>query len=251
MRYYFDLGALVLRSDCHPFNSAMKTIDEIRLTNLLALIDSAGSIQAVADATNRSHAQISQIKNSAKYGDTGKNRAMGDTMARALEKAFQLERGWMDNVHSGSAGPDAEDGQVLIRRLDLTAAAGHGRFVDALAQVDSVRIGKDIAARIQRHAGVAIASLALITVAGDSMEPTLRDGDIVVVDHSAREVDRDGVYVFTLGTETFVKRLQKLPKALKVMSDNKIYDPWEVASQGSDDLLVHGRVVWVWGGREV
>jgi len=251
VRYQFDLVELVPSGEYRPFNSAMKTIDEIRLDNLLALIDKAGSVQAVAEATNRSHAQISQIKNSSKYGDTGKNRAMGATMARALEKAFQLERGWMDNAHSGSAGLDAGDGQVLIRRLDLEAAAGHGRFVDALAQVDSVRIGKDIAARIQRHAGVAITSLALITVAGDSMEPTLRDGDIVVVDHSSRKVDRDGVYVFTIGETTFVKRLQKLPQVLKVMSDNKIYDPWEIASHGSDDLLVHGRVVWVWGGREV
>jgi phage repressor protein C with HTH and peptisase S24 domain len=229
----------------------MQTIDEIRRRNLAVLVQSAGSIQKVADAIGRSHSQVSQIKTSAKSTATGKPRAMGDAMARAMEKAFQLERGWMDNAHSGSAGLDAGDGQVLIRRLDLEAAAGHGRFVDALAQVDSVRIGKDIAARIQRHAGVAITSLALITVAGDSMEPTLRDGDIVVVDHSSRKVDRDGVYVFTIGETTFVKRLQKLPQVLKVMSDNKIYDPWEIASHGSDDLLVHGRVVWVWGGREV
>jgi len=172
---------------------------------------------------------------------------MGDATARALEKAFHLERGWMDNVHSGEG---VEDGQVLFRKLDLEAAAGHGRFVDALIQVDSVRIGKDIAERIQRHAGVALTSLALITVAGDSMEPTLRNGDIVVVDYSARNVDRDGVYVFTLGDSTFVKRLQKLPQSIKVMSDNKAYDSWEITPQ-EDDLLVHGRVVWVWGGREV
>ena len=176
---------------------------------------------------------------------------MGDAMARSLEKAFDLERGWMDNLHSGAPCADAEGRQVLIRRLDLEAAAGPGRFVEALAQVDSVRVGKDIAARIQRHAGVALTSLALITVAGDSMEPTLRDGDIVVVDHSARDVDRDGVYVFTLGNTTFVKRLQKLPQAIKVMSDNKIYDAWEITPHDPDDMLVHGRVVWVWGGREV
>ncbi len=169
---------------------------------------------------------------------------MGDGVARDIERAFGLERGWMDHERE-----PCDNNTITIRRFDLEAAAGAGRYVSALTRVESVRLALDLAARIQRHAGVALASLALVTVAGDSMEPTLRDGDMVVIDCSARAIDRDGVYVFTHGDGTFIKRLQRMPNALRACSDNKLYDPWDITD--AEGLHVHGRVVWVWGGRVV
>lgn len=77
----------------------MKTCSEIRHVNLLDLIDKAGSIQAVADRLGKDHAQISQLKTQAKHSKTGKPRLIGDDIARLIEARFELEIGWMDNLH--------------------------------------------------------------------------------------------------------------------------------------------------------
>lgn len=78
----------------------MKTCSEIRLENLLTIIERAGSLQEVADKLEKSHAQISQLKTQAKHSKTGKPRLIGDDTARLVEQRFGLEVGWMDNVHS-------------------------------------------------------------------------------------------------------------------------------------------------------
>lgn len=83
----------------------MKTCSEIRHANLLALIDKAGSIQAVAEKLGKDHAQISQLKTQAKHSKTGKPRLIGDDIARLIEEQFKLEIGWMDNPHEDSAPP--------------------------------------------------------------------------------------------------------------------------------------------------
>lgn len=77
----------------------MKTCSEIRHANLLALIEQAGSIQAVAERLGKDHAQISQLKTQAKHSKTGKPRLIGDDIARLIEERFKLEIGWMDNLH--------------------------------------------------------------------------------------------------------------------------------------------------------
>lgn len=78
----------------------MKTVDEIRLENLLLLIDEKGTQEAVAEAGGTSSVYLSQIKNRTPDKKTGKLRQMGDDMARKLEEGCKKERGWMDNVHT-------------------------------------------------------------------------------------------------------------------------------------------------------
>ncbi|GKS96927.1 hypothetical protein [Acidovorax sp. SUPP2825] len=78
---------------------AMKTSSEIRHENLLRIIESVGSLQVVADKLEKSHAQISQLKTQAKHSTSGKPRVIGDDIARLIEEKFNLEVGWMDNIH--------------------------------------------------------------------------------------------------------------------------------------------------------
>lgn len=77
----------------------MKICAEIRHDNLLAVIEMAGSIQAVADRLGKDHAQISQLKTRAKHSKSGQPRVIGDDTARLIEEKFELEIGWMDNPH--------------------------------------------------------------------------------------------------------------------------------------------------------
>ena len=78
----------------------MKTIAEIRLENLEALIAELGTQDKVAELGGTSSVYLSQIKNQSADTKTGKLRQMGDDMARKLELGCGKVRGWMDNVHN-------------------------------------------------------------------------------------------------------------------------------------------------------
>ncbi len=94
--------------------------------------------------------------------------------------------------------------------------------------------------------------LYLIEVDGESMEPTLRPGDIILIDHrDAQSVPRDGIYVIRMDSGLLVKRIQRLPgNRLMITSDNPAYKPFEIAiDDAKTDLTIIGRVVWV--GRRI
>lgn len=79
----------------------MKTIDQIRHTNLVTLIEKHGSIAALNEAIGlpRTDATLSQIKNK-NLTSRGNPKMMGDELARRVEAQLGLPTGWMDNDHS-------------------------------------------------------------------------------------------------------------------------------------------------------
>jgi phage repressor protein C with HTH and peptisase S24 domain len=85
----------------------------------------------------------------------------------------------------------------------------------------------------------------VIAVEGDSMEPTLRDGDEILVDRTPRPL-RAGIHVIRLDDVLLVKRLEAAAGGqVRVISDNPAYRPSE---RGATEIEMIGRVVWK-GGR--
>ena len=83
--------------------------------------------------------------------------------------------------------------------------------------------------------------LSAILVAGDSMEPLLRDGDEILVDRTPRPM-RDGIHVVRVGDALLVKRVQTgVPGRLILESANPAYRPIELDLR---EVEVIGRVVW-------
>jgi len=78
----------------------VETIDVIRHANFLALLARERTIQAFANRIERSHSQVSQIKNRHAHSTGGKARALGDELCRHIELKLELPPGWMDQQHS-------------------------------------------------------------------------------------------------------------------------------------------------------
>ena len=77
------------------------------------------------------------------------------------------------------------------------------------------------------------------------MEPTLRDGDEILVDRGLRAL-RDGIHVVRLGDNLLVKRIETgRSDRITLLSDNPAYRPFE-CRPGQVEVI--GRVVWK-GGR--
>ena len=83
------------------------------------------------------------------------------------------------------------------------------------------------------------AKLAIIPCAGNSMEPTIKEGDLIVFQQDFSQIE-GAVYVCRYDDELFVKRLRKRP-TIALISDNKDYDPIEI--QEAEEIEILGRVV--------
>lgn len=132
----------------------------------------------------------------------------------------------------------ADDGSIAVPYLDVEASCGGGLTApDHLSLRRFVRLDPRVLAdaKLNVHAG----SLNLITAVGDSMEPTIKSGDAVIVDVSQSEVNRDGLYAVAFNRNLFIKRVQCLPTGYRMLSDNPRYAPIEIES--FDSVRVVGR----------
>ncbi len=90
-----------------------------------------------------------------------------------------------------------------------------------------------------------IKNIEAINVIGDSMEPTLNSNNIIFIDKTKNDINKDGVYAFTTNYGLFVKRIQKrVDGLLDIISDNKDY-PTQVLK--NDELNILGKVISSFG----
>ena len=136
---------------------------------------------------------------------------------------------------------------VSVPRYDIQASAGHGAFADRQEAADHLIVSREWLGRYVRDAG----RVVVIEARGDSMEPTVRHGDLLMVEMNVDgdHVSAGGVFVLTIAGMIMVKRLQiMLDGDLKISSDNRAYDPETVpAAERDDKVIVHGRVFWSGG----
>lgn len=137
-----------------------------------------------------------------------------------------------------------DDGYAYIPLYEVRAAAGHGTFVEQERAVDSLAFRQ---AWVRNELRADPSDLYLIKVDGESMEPVLRSGDVILVNHQDNSAQRDGIYVMRIDDALLVKRLQPLPDGrLRASSDNPAYEPFDIERErmGDNAVSIIGRVVW-------
>lgn len=135
---------------------------------------------------------------------------------------------------------------VMVPILSVGASAGPGAAVEG----EAVDAGFGFDPRWLRKLGADPRALSIIRVEGDSMAPTLGDGDDILVDSSdAASRLRDGIYVLRMDDMLMVKRIARAPGrgVVDVVSDNSQYPTHRAVSL--DMVALVGRVVWA--GRKV
>ncbi|MDO9361749.1 MAG: S24 family peptidase [Sphingopyxis sp.] len=137
-------------------------------------------------------------------------------------------------------------GMILVPKLAIGASAGAGASIDGEAVEGEVAFDP----KWLRDLGADPRALSIIRVEGDSMAPTLDDGDDILVDGGdAAARLRDGIYVLRMDDVLMVKRIARAPGPgrISVISDNPHYRSWDNLPMASVQLV--GRVVWT--GRRV
>lgn len=174
------------------------------------------------------------------YIKRGTPRRLAEDDRRLLARYFGVDEALL----GGPPGEGGDGGLVGVPRLDIQASAGAGALEAEERRLG--RIGFDSAwLRRLGLAGGGPGRLSVIRVDGDSMTPTLADGDDILVDRDdgAGRL-RDGIYVLRVEGTLVVKRLAVGPGGrLSVRSDNEAYPGWPDLDPGAVDVV--GRVVWV------
>ncbi|MDD2109636.1 XRE family transcriptional regulator [Pseudomonas plecoglossicida] len=139
--------------------------------------------------------------------------------------------------------------EVWIAHYDVRAAMGGGQIPHEYPEMlQDIRVSP----RHLREMGVTFKEhyhLKMITGWGQSMAPTIKDRDPLLVDITIREFTGDGIYLFSHDEMLYVKRLQKKGRErFKMISDNKHHDPEEIRV---DDTHILARVLYVWNGQPV
>lgn len=77
------------------------------------------------------------------------------------------------------------------------------------------------------------------------MEPTIRDGDTLLLDTSIDRVKDNGIYVVVIDGLVVVKRVHmSRDGTVTLISDNQLYPPEEVPAAEVPEIRFAGRVMW-------
>ncbi|QPJ61660.1 MAG: helix-turn-helix transcriptional regulator [Candidatus Nitronauta litoralis] len=130
---------------------------------------------------------------------------------------------------------------IRVPRYDVSVSAGHGSVIHSEQIVDYLSFKRDWVASRELNPK----SLVLVKVDGDSMTPTLLDGDLILVNRGVQEYRSDGLYVLNFDGNLQVKRIQKMPTGdLIIQGDNPAYKAFTAVGDQVELLTIIGRVVW-------
>lgn len=143
-------------------------------------------------------------------------------------------------VRSGGLVEVAGKEYASIGRYDAGFSAGPGSLVDPHAEPLGCELIE--AQWLRAVTQAAPEQLAVVRVSGESMEPTLRDGDWILIDRTQTRVNREGIYALLVGDLAWVKRLSLnlREKLVRIISDNPTVPMQEIEET---ELHLIGRVI--------
>ncbi|MGP5283184.1 S24 family peptidase [Pseudomonas helleri] len=248
----------------------IKDIRRFRLRKLV-LTRFGGKQSAFADAIGRSASYVARLFSS----NPAHSRNIGESLARQIEQLCEVPTGFLDQPLTKAEELGAFDPatnpptrirkeveslesdltptypdhyeQVSLPVIDIPERLGLGHRmseVEAVARLltlDAVWLRSAVSM-------TDLSSLRIITGVGQSMAPTIKQGDLLIVDQSVTTVTYDAIYVICIGSSLTIKRIQRELDGIRVISDNPQYKEIQVPTDLEEKIEVLGRVVFIWSG---
>lgn len=175
-------------------------------------------------------------------------KGLSDDARRRLLAAAEADDGGgvieLDYYRPGVAGDE-----VWIAHYDVRAAMGGGQIPhDYPEMLQDVRVSpqhlREMGVEFKEHF-----HLKMVTGWGQSMAPTIKHRDPLLVDISIREFVGDGIYMFSWEGHLYIKRLQWVgDDQIKMISDNDRHPPQTIRA---DETYIQARVLLVWNAHLV
>ena len=160
-----------------------------------------------------------------------------------LYRRFNLNPDWLEK----GAGPaflnPSSDVQMAFQSIPKVRArlcAGGGSF-EVTADVVGYYAFKQ---NWLQQRGTA-KEMVLMDVFGNSMAPEIKDGDTVLIDQSQKAIIAGTIYAVGIEDTIMVKRIERHPRKLVLLSDNKEYAPLYLADEEIGGIRIIGKVLWI------
>ena len=164
-------------------------------------------------------------------------RALGTTPAYLMGETDNPSEGFVPAPTADMVAADLE--LVQVKELDLAYGMG-ATFLDVPVEDETHLFPRKW---LRHYSHTAPDQLVFIQGIGDSMDPTVRDSDTLLIDCSVVEMTvSDKIWACKYSGMGMVKRLRKTADGILVMSDNPAVRPF---TAGEGELQLFGRVVGV------
>ena len=164
----------------------------------------------------------------------------------AIANAAGVSLEWLIDGHGEMLRHDMvqnKEGFISIPFYDAHLAAGAGSFNDSENIISNIQIDKIFFKSLART--VNSKGLAFLEVNGDSMSPTIANGDTVLVDLKEKNI-REGIMAFVFEGDAYIKRIRKMFGGIDVISDNKeFYPAYNISKERMDQFHIIGKVLSV------
>ncbi len=133
---------------------------------------------------------------------------------------------------------------INIPRYDAHLSAGDGHLNDHKATLlDYIPFTREFLQKKLNRSS--IDDLSILEATGDSMLPTISDGDLVLIDESDK-TEIDGIFAYVQGDFARIKRLRfMMGGKIEIVSDNEIYSSETLSRSDLEQFHIIGRVRWV------
>ena len=193
----------------------------------------------------RSQAQLAQVLgvHRSAVSQAKRNDAVPFKWILSLAGIFGLRVEWLATGRGRAAASEEPELRSAFTRVPKVAArlsAGGGSF-ETEGQVREYFLFKRDWLRRKGNPD----QMVLMDICGNSMEPELRDGDTILVDRSRTEVLAGAIYAVGIEDTIMVKRLERQPNNLVLLSDNAHYAPVYLSREDMPSVRIIGRVIWI------
>jgi phage repressor protein C with HTH and peptisase S24 domain len=159
--------------------------------------------------------------------------SFGAKIARELEEALGLPKGYFDGIGES-------DDFIDVKVVNVKLAAGHGADPEIEELIGHLKFTR----AFLRNCGVSAASARVVEVEGPSMEPTIKDGAVLLVNTNNREPLENAIFALARPHDGLVvKRLVKTGAGWVARSDNRDYD--DIPIDDGEPISIIGRALWM------
>lgn len=215
----------------------MSDTSNIRCANLNALCLRLGWTSRKGDNSGSPSELINRLGRTSSYwSDRLRGRKpIGAKLAREIEEALNLPKYSLD-------GDEEHSDFVQVSQLSVGVTEDSDVGSALVAELGALQFRRDFL----RSVGVSAVNAALVHVVGTSMEPTFRDGAVILLNRADRTPRAGSIYAFAWEGRMLVRRFQRLSDAWHAVSDNadKGEHP-DIVVAGKAEGVVEGRAVWV------
>jgi len=161
-----------------------------------------------------------------------------------LYRKFGLSPDWLESgeglVFLRQPCTDEMTELERVPKVNARLCAGNGSF-EVNADIESYYAFQKGWLRQKGDAG----AMVLLDIYGNSMEPEIRNGDTALIDQSQKAILAGALYAVGIEDTIMVKRIEKRPNKLVLLSNHKDYLPIMLNREDARAVRIIGKVIWI------